>query len=66
MDKMAEDIRKDAPWDMLFANDKVLSRQNHRELEDSLEILRNALESRGLKVSRNKTEYLKAGDVDVR
>ena len=31
MDKLTEDIRKDAPWDMLFADDIVLSRQNHRE-----------------------------------
>ena len=64
MDKLTEDIRKDAPWDMLFADDLVLSRQNCRELEDDLEMWRNALERRGLKVSRSKTEYLKAGDVD--
>ena len=64
MDKLTEDIRKDAPWDMLFADDIVLSRQNCRELEDNLEMWRNALERRGLKVSRSKTEYLKAGDVD--
>ena len=64
MDKLTEDIRKGAPWDMLFADDIVLSRKNHKELEDNLEIWRNALERRGLKVSRIKTEYLKAGDVD--
>ena len=63
-DKLTEDIRKDAPWDMLFADDTVLSRQNHRELEDDLEIWSNALERTGLKMSRSKTEYLKAGDVD--
>ena len=49
---------------MLFADDIVLSRKNHKELEDDLGIWRNALERRGLKVSRSKTEYLKAGDVD--
>ena len=64
MDKLAEDIRKDSPWDMLFADDIVLSRQNCRELEDDLEIWRNALEKRSLIVSRSKTEYLKAGDMD--
>ena len=42
----------------------LLSRQNCRELEDDLEMWSNALERRGLKVSRSKTEYLKAGDVD--
>ena len=45
-------------------NDIVLSRQNHRELEDDLEIWRNVLERRGLKVSWSKTEYLNAGDVN--
>ena len=64
MDKLTEDISKNASWDMLFADDIVLSRQNHRELEDDLEIRRNALKRRSLKVSRSKTEYLKAGDVD--
>ena len=64
MDKLTEDIRKDAPWGMLFADDIVLSRKNHRELEDDLEIWRNVLERRGLKVSRSKTESLKAGGVD--
>ena len=61
IDRLTEDIRKDTPWDMLFADDIVLSRQNYRELEEDLEIWRNALERRGLKVSRSKTEYLRVG-----
>ena len=64
MDKLTEDIWKDPPWDMPFADDIVLFRLNHRELEDDLEIWRNALNRRGLKVSRSKTEYLKAGGVE--
>ena len=63
-DKLTGDIRKGSPWDMLFAGDIVLSRQNHRELEDDLETWINALERRDLKVSRSKTECLKAEDVD--
>ena len=38
MDKLTEDIRKDAPCDMLFADGIVLSRKNYRELADNLEI----------------------------
>ena len=34
MDKLTEDIRKEVPWDMMFADDILLSRQNHRELEE--------------------------------
>ena len=44
VNKLTEDLRKDAPWDMLFADDRVLSRRNHRELEDDVEVCRNALE----------------------
>ena len=64
MDKLTEDIRKDAQWHMLFADDIVLSKRNQRQLEDHLEIWRNALERRDLKLSRNKTEYWKTGGVD--
>ena len=64
IDRLTEYIRKNAPWDMLFADDIVLSRQNHRKLEEDLEIWRSALERRGLKVSRSKTEYLRVGGVD--
>ena len=49
MDKLTEDIRKDETWDMLFADEIVLSRQNHRKLENDQEIWRKALERRGLK-----------------
>ena len=51
IDRLTKDIRKDAPWDMLFADDIVLSRKKYRELEEDLEIWKNALERRGLKVS---------------
>ena len=64
IDRLTEDLRKDAPWDMLFADDIVLCIQNHRELEEDLEIWRNVLERRGLKVSRSKTEYLRVVGVD--
>ena len=48
---------------MLFADDIVLSRQNHNQLKEDLETWRNALERRGLKLIRGKTEYLKVGDL---
>ena len=61
IDRLTEDIRKDAPWDMLFADDIVLYKQNHKELEEDPEIWKNVLERRGLKVSRSKTKYLRVG-----
>ena len=64
IDRLTEDIRKDAPSNMLFADDIVLYRQNYRKLEEDLEIWRNALERRALKMSWSKTEYLRVEGVD--
>ena len=64
IDRLTENIRKEAPWDMLFADKIVLSRQNNRELEEDLEIWKNALERRGLKMSQSKTKHLRVGGVD--
>ena len=56
MDKLTEEIRTESPWDMMFADDIVLCREDRRQLQEVLEVWRNALEKRGLKVSRSKTE----------
>ena len=48
----------------MFADDIVLCRKDRRQLQEVLEVWRNALEKRGLKVSRSKTEYMQAGGVD--
>ena len=64
MDKLTEEIRTESPWDMMFADDIVLCREDRRQLQEVLEVWRNALEKRGLKVSRSKTEYMQAGGVD--
>ena len=42
IDRLTEDIRKDVPWDMLFVDDIVLSRQNHRELRGGSEKVKRA------------------------
>ena len=64
MDKLTEYIRKDAPWVKLFADGIVVSRQNQREPDDDVEIWRNALERRGLKMNRSKATYFQVGGVD--
>ena len=51
---------------MMFADDIVLTAKCKKDLEVELEKWRYALESRGMKISRTKTEYLciNGGNVD--
>ena len=43
---------------MMFVDDVVLCARDKKELEEDLEQWRDALEKRGMKISRLKTEYL--------
>ena len=58
MDQLTTGIRREAPWTMMFADDIVLTAECKNQLEVDLEQWRYALESRGLRISRSKTEYL--------
>ena len=64
MDVLTKDVRKEAPWDMMFTDDVALYREDKEELEVYLERWRKVFEQRGLRVSRKKTEYLQAGGVE--
>ena len=44
---------------MMFAHDIVICEKSKEKAEASLEKWRTALESRGMKISRAKTEYLR-------
>ena len=59
MDVVTRDIRDPSPWCMLFADDIVLCSTRREIVEEKLEEWRREMESRGLKISRKKTEYLK-------
>ena len=51
-------IRKKATWQMMFADDVVLCAREKDVRELELEQWREALEKRGLKGSRAKTDYM--------
>ena len=58
MDSLTDEVRREPPWTMLFADDIVNCEETREEVGRRLESWRYALERRGLKVSRSKTEYL--------
>ena len=57
MDRITDDIREEAPWTMMFADIVICSERKER-VEEKLESWRYALERRGMKVNRRKTEYM--------
>ena len=56
-DRMTDDIREEALWTMMFADDIVICSESKDWVEEKLESWRYALERRGMKVNRRKTEY---------
>ncbi|KAK3570316.1 hypothetical protein QTP86_017172 [Hemibagrus guttatus] len=58
MDQLSEDVRQESPWTMMFADDIVICSEIREQVEENLERWRFALERRGMKVSRSKTEYM--------
>ena len=58
MDRLTDEVRREQPWTMLFANDIVICEETREEVEQRIECWRYALERRGMKVSKSKTKYL--------
>ena len=58
MDCLTGYIQRKARWDMLFADDVVLCGETRKEVEERLEMGRGVMEDKGMRISREKTEYL--------
>ena len=72
MDVVTRDIQGEIPWCMLFADDMVLIDESMIGVDRKLELWRQTLESKGFRLSRTKTEYMRcefsgvrSEDVDV-
>ncbi|GJW46904.1 retrovirus-related pol polyprotein LINE-1 [Tanacetum coccineum] len=59
LDELSRGIQENIPWSMVFADDIVLVAESADGLNIRLESWRRALEDNGLRVSRDKTEYLR-------
>ena len=58
MDRLTDEVRRESPWTMLFADNIVICEETRKEVERRLESWKYALGRRGMKVNRSKTEYL--------
>ncbi|XP_064089205.1 uncharacterized protein LOC135203406 [Macrobrachium nipponense] len=61
MDVITSDVREEVPLSVMFAGDVVLVTLTREGVEIKLELWRQALEDRDLRISRAKTEYLWMG-----
>ena len=73
MDTLKDNVRMRAPENMMFADDVVLCGKKRQVIEDQLEGWRRSLDDYGMKVNREKTEYLRMqaghgdeGEIEVR
>ncbi|GJR07719.1 retrovirus-related pol polyprotein LINE-1 [Tanacetum coccineum] len=67
LDELSRGIQESIPWCMIFADDIVLIAESAEGLNNRIEKWREALEDNGLRVSREKTGYLRCnfGRYDV-
>ena len=57
--EVTKNIQGDIPWCMLFADDVVLVDKSQTRVNRKLELWRQTLESKGFRLSKNKTEYMR-------
>ena len=58
VDVITQDLIETVTWCILYADDIVLCAERREDLEVKLERWRAALEGRGMRISRSKTEYM--------
>ena len=59
MDVDTRDIQGEIPWCMFFADDVMLIDESRIGVDRKLELWRQTLESKGFRLSRTKTEYMR-------
>ena len=58
MDVLSEDVREGMLWDLLFADDLVITAETMEELQERYEAWKECLERGGLRVNIRKTEVM--------
>ncbi|XP_063629446.1 uncharacterized protein LOC134800816 [Cydia splendana] len=58
MNYITEHLQRPPPWSLLYADDVVLISETLTEVQEQLNAWQRALERHGLRVNRDKTEYM--------
>ena len=61
MEEATKECRKGGPWELLYADDLVLTAETKEEVIEMFKRWRSGMERRGLKINMNKTKYLVTG-----
>ena len=61
IDEATRECRRGVPWDMLYADDLVLTAETKEEVLEQFNRWKRAMESKGLKVNLSKTKILVSG-----
>ena len=59
MEEISKSIWETVLWCMMFTDDIMLVAETREEVSNKLDEWREALEGKGLRISRTKTEYLR-------
>ena len=61
MEEATKECQRGVPWDMLYANDLIITGESREEVEQQLQNWKGALARRGLKINIGKTKILVSG-----
>ena len=61
MEEVSKQVRRGGVWEMLYANDLVLTAESREEVEEMFRRWKEAMELRGLKVNVAKTKLMVSG-----
>ena len=64
MDAISEHVRREVPWDMLYADDLIVADEEEAGIQTRFTDWQEALESKGLKININKTETMVCSKTD--
>ena len=61
MEEATKECHRGVPWDMLYADDLIITGESKEDVEEQLQNWKRALERRGLKINVGKTKILVSG-----